>query len=426
MIPAGMNTTAPNTTGMHTGSVAPRRFDLIEGLRAVAAIAIVFHHASVPSAAMTVGHFSHQFTQLDIGVAIFFVISGFVLYRPFVARHLTDTAEPKVSRFLLRRFARIFPAYWFAFTIIIVVGKATHGRVLGLPVYPAHLSGYVPYYLLIHIYRNINEARGGLNQAWTLATEIVFYLCVPLIAALARKLARRHVGLAAKMRVQLAVLGVLAIASIAFRSYCYWGGVDRLRAIGEYWMPSNFAWFAIGMAFAVWSAGAQLGAAIPRALDAVARFPAVLWALAIIIFATSSNLLSSGILVRPTEYRGLFKFGMHGVVSALLFVPAVFGDRNRSLPARLLRSKPIAYCGLVSYGIYLWHQTLIGQASRWNYETLQQAGAFLPPRAVWLQASFPLIVTFGLSVAIVAATVSWWCVEQPVLRLVDRWSGRHA
>jgi len=107
------------------------RFAGFDGLRAIAAFAVVVHHASLPSATMVTGHFNHQFTQLDTGVSIFFLISGFLLYRPFLRRILREDPEPPVGPYLLRRAARIFPAYWLALTVIILIGHFTHGRVLG-------------------------------------------------------------------------------------------------------------------------------------------------------------------------------------------------------------------------------------------------------------------------------------------------------
>ena len=87
---------------------------------------------------MVNGHFNHQFTQLDVGVAIFFLISGYLLYRPFLARSIRDDAEPRVGGYLLRRVARIFPAYWLALTTIILVGHFTHGKVFGFGAFSIH------------------------------------------------------------------------------------------------------------------------------------------------------------------------------------------------------------------------------------------------------------------------------------------------
>src|SRR3954447_9672062 len=108
------------------------RFEGFDGLRAIAAFAVVAHHASLLSAQMVGGDFNHQFTQLDVGVAVFFLISGFLLYRPFVERMLSERPEPPIGGYLLRRGPRIFPAYWLALTTIIVVGHLTNGKLLGL------------------------------------------------------------------------------------------------------------------------------------------------------------------------------------------------------------------------------------------------------------------------------------------------------
>ena len=113
-------------------------FPCFDGLRAVAAISVVLHHVSYPTGKMFKGYFAPFFTHLDIGVAVFFLISGFLLYRPFVAAAFEGRPGPSVRRFFRRRLLRIFPAYWLALIGIIIffgpplagAGRAQLHRVL--------------------------------------------------------------------------------------------------------------------------------------------------------------------------------------------------------------------------------------------------------------------------------------------------------
>ena len=363
---------------------------------------------------MYVGHFPHQFTQLDVGVAIFFVISGFVLYRPFARRILRNEPEPAIIPFLARRAARIFPAYWLALTVMIVVGKLSHGKLLGLLVYPKHRIGYLPYYLLMHIYRNKDEAQGGINQAWTLAAEIAFYLFVPLFAFAARRLTQRA-SVRRRYNAQFVLLGLVFATSIGFRSYCYWGSSARLNAVGEYWLFANLDLFAIGMALAVATVGVTIGIGDGRCVATLRALPELWWALAIGVFWWSSYRLGIGISPRPTKWDGLFKQEMHGLVALLIVVPCVFPGGRRNVVSALLRWKPVVFGGLVSYGVYLWHQAWLVQASRWQYDTIQKATGIRPQP---FTASMPLILIFGLFVATLTAAVSWYGFEQPIMRRV--------
>src|SRR4051812_4045689 len=158
----------------------PRRvyFPGLEGLRAVAACAVVFHHSiahawpeyeAVPLHQVPiVARFGHV---MDGGVAIFFVLSGFLIYRPFVTAHLSGRPQMPVKRFFWRRFLRIVPAYWVALTFFWAIGQYD----LGGP------GTAWRYYAFAQIYDR-NTVLGGIVPAWSLNTEISFYLLIPLYA----------------------------------------------------------------------------------------------------------------------------------------------------------------------------------------------------------------------------------------------------
>src|SRR5439155_8306716 len=59
--------------------------------------------------------------RLEVGVAIFFVISGFLLYRPFAASRAAGQPAPRTGPYAWRRVLRIVPAYWLALTVTVVV-----------------------------------------------------------------------------------------------------------------------------------------------------------------------------------------------------------------------------------------------------------------------------------------------------------------
>jgi peptidoglycan/LPS O-acetylase OafA/YrhL len=90
----------------------PPRFPAFDGLRAIAAITVVVVHVSfvsglTPRNPHAVGMYT---ARLEIGVSVFFLISGFLLYRPFVVAHLARAPRPRTGAFWLRRLLRIVPA----------------------------------------------------------------------------------------------------------------------------------------------------------------------------------------------------------------------------------------------------------------------------------------------------------------------------
>src|SRR5581483_7751680 len=64
-------------------------FPCFDGLRAIAATAVLVHHAGFATGYSVNGRFGALFAHGDAGVSVFFLISGFLLYRPFVASHLS-------------------------------------------------------------------------------------------------------------------------------------------------------------------------------------------------------------------------------------------------------------------------------------------------------------------------------------------------
>jgi peptidoglycan/LPS O-acetylase OafA/YrhL len=385
------------------------RFEGFDGLRAIAAFAVVVHHASLFSAQMVVGHFNHQFTQLDVGVAVFFLISGYLLYRPFLSRMMREQPEPRVGGYLLRRAARIFPAYWLALTTIILVGHFTHGRVLGFTSAPIHggFFTYTRYYLLLHIYNTLREGASALSQAWTLAVEITFYVFLPLFAWGMRRIIRSSRP-EKRVWLHLGVLAGMYVASTLFRVWCFYGS-GRVHALGQYWLPANLDLFALGMAVAVISVAIQEGIWSPRIVRFVEEWPAVFWLSAIALFYVASTRVNVGLYPGPTAGQSLYRHIVQGFVALLFLLPVAFRGSRSTVVARILDWRPLVYCGIVSYGIYLWHQSFIEQATR---------SQFKPE----FHASMQLLLSYAIPMSIVVASISWFVVERPIVR----WAGRRA
>ena len=111
---------------------------------------------------------------MDLGLEIFFVLSGFLIFRPFVLAQLSGKPSVSTRRYLRRRVLRIFPGYWFALVMAFVLfGEPVHG-LDGAVVFLGLLQSFVP---------NPDLIRGGIEQSWTLMTELSFYVMLPVFAA---------------------------------------------------------------------------------------------------------------------------------------------------------------------------------------------------------------------------------------------------
>ena len=97
------------------------RFALFDSLRGIAAVAILLFHVCALTAALDRPVIGDAVAVLGPrSLVLFFVISGFLLYRPFVAARALGRPRPSVLRYGRRRVLRIVPAYWVALTVLAI------------------------------------------------------------------------------------------------------------------------------------------------------------------------------------------------------------------------------------------------------------------------------------------------------------------
>jgi peptidoglycan/LPS O-acetylase OafA/YrhL len=335
------------------------------------------------------------FARLDVGVRIFFLISAFLLYRPFVAARLGGEEPPLVRAYAWRRFLRVAPAYWLALCVI--------GLWVGAP--GVFTVEHAPLYFgFAHIYDTQTLNVRGMPQAWSLCVEVSFYVFLPLYAAILRRIA-------GGLRTELVGAAVLFGLGLAYKLWVFAMGpvtdVSLLR-----WhlaLPEYIDYFAIGMALAALSVSGAGG----RLVDLVARRPWVAWLAAAVLFVVVSKGigLSGGVHDHVTEARYLGRHYLYGAIALGVLLPAIFGDPEEGLIRRVLAWRPLLWIGLVSYGAYLYHFVVIEQLADRGFRPI---AADTSPY-LW----FPVALACSLAIA----AVSWYCIERPLLsfkRLVPR------
>jgi peptidoglycan/LPS O-acetylase OafA/YrhL len=378
----------------------------IDGLRALAAFAVVAHHVGFDTGTTTHSRFGVILEQLDIGVAVFFVLSGFLLGAPFVQRILSDRPIDGIGRFWLRRAARIYPAYWLVLTVMVLF--------LGTSI--DSIYQFVAYFGLLQIY-DADLLFGGMVQAWTLCTELAFYAVLPLIAIAAKFTVTRLKRISADNAL-LAGCVLLYLASTAWRLAIY-GFHPSFGRIALLWLPGQLDLFALGLGLAVVRARTNRDERFNQRVQAFVRIPALWWVAAAAVFAFTCV---AGLL-RPIVPVGTpFSFGdgtefsrqiAFGLFSLLLIAPIALRRSPDRLTSATLGSRPMVFLGVVSYGVYLWHKSLIAKVQEWFGWGFFE-GNFL---VVFLVVSI-------LSTALAWLTHRW--VESPSLRLTDRGETRSA
>jgi peptidoglycan/LPS O-acetylase OafA/YrhL len=289
------------------------------------------------------------------------------------------------------------PGYWVALTLISLW--------IGLSyVFSGH--GLWTYYGLVQIYQP-GWAVGGLPQAWTLCVEVVFYASLPLWGALMRRLPAA--SNAVKIRQEL--LGCLALLLVSFVYKVLITATGAIGGPGGVPLQLNTLTFlddfAIGMALGVLSAWYEGRHDLPRVLRVHDRHPGISWGIGLGVLAVTS--LGVGLFGRVgsnisgPEY--VTRHYLLALIGVSLLLPALFGDPARGLVRRVLANRVLAYLGMISYGIYLWHFAVLIQLQRWGFGKVASDTTQL----IWFPA--------GLAGGTLLATLSWYLLEKPATSL---------
>ncbi len=383
------------------------RFPLLDGYRALAVCLVLTTHVGFFSGIILLPGVGPVVARMDFGVTLFFLLSGFLLYRPWARAAMTGAKAPNIRMYALRRSGRILPAYW-AMALVVLAAMP-----LLLPIARAEWTAWAKYLGLVHIYAP-ELPLAGLGQVWSLATEFAFYVALPLIAWLA---GRRGRGDAHRStRNQCAVLMVCVAVAVVFNVLST-GPFSQSLVFAGTWLPAHLDWFAAGMALAVIHSRLELPTP-PRWMAVLRRMaqdtPTCL-VVALALYALASTPLAGPVAFESshTPQTLITKNALYLVIAVALLLPGFLGGApaRYSMWGRILTTPLIVYLGIVSYGIFLWHMavlTVLAHELQWGANW----GAFI---VLWAGTA---IVALGI------ATLSWYALERPIQNRTHRWRPR--
>ncbi|MCA4727179.1 acyltransferase family protein [Mycolicibacterium fortuitum] len=327
-------------------AVAPgsTRVAALTGIRAVAAILVVLTHAAYTTGKYGQGYLGLVYSRAEIGVPIFFVLSGFLLFRPWVAAAsrasdpaaATEYTDPSVRRYAWHRVRRIMPAY---VVTVLIAYLLYHFRTAGPN--PGHTwMGLFRNLTLSQIYTDnylFSYLHQGLTQMWSLAVEAAFYVVLPLVAYLLLVVLCRR-----RWRPGLLFFGLAALAAVSPLWLWIVHDSTNLPDGARLWLPTYMAWFVAGMALTVL---AQLK---------VRGYAVVCVPLAVVCYFIASTPLAGEPTTSPAKLsEALVKTFFYAAIAALLVAPPALGDRGWY--NRFLASRPMVFLGEISYEIFLIH-----------------------------------------------------------------------
>ena len=340
----------------------------LDGIRAIAVMAVLFYHANFPWA---LGGF--------LGVETFFVLSGFLITSLLLVEW-QSTSQIDLKQFWLRRARRLLPAVWLLLLTLPVLA------VFFAPDALPRLKEDIPAALIystnwVYIVREVPyfEAFGRpplLQQLWSLAVEEQFYLLWPLILLFLLRISKNN-----RYQLLTAILIMIAV-STAWMAALYSPDLDPLRVY--YGTDTRAAGFLVGALLALlwspWQVLREAGSPIPGALGLAGL-------LALVILYNKLNEF------QPFLYRGGIL--LTALASALLIVGA---STRGTFLSKLLEAGPLRWIGSRSYSIYLWH---------WPVFMLTRPGFDLALPAPWIRIG-QVAITFVL------AELSYRWIETPV------------
>jgi peptidoglycan/LPS O-acetylase OafA/YrhL len=381
-----------------TVEVAPQ-FPVLDALRAFGALAVLTTHVTFQAGDYTTHPiWGTVLARLDVGVAVFFVLSGFLLSRPYFARAITGLPAPTTARYLWKRFVRIYPVY--AVTVVLALTLLSDNDT-------ADAREWVRTLLLANTYVSLSFPH-GLTQMWSLAAEVAFYVLLPGIMWLI--LGRRRAPRSGRV---LLVLTALVLVSVAW----HLGLADLVDQVSSgvpaTWVFAHLTWFAVGIGFSWVHVRHQAGdrSAPVRAVATLGSMPGVCWTLAGgALLVSATPLAGPTLLFLPTSGQSLTKHVLYALVGGLVVLSGVFAVRDHRY-ARVLSAPLPRRLGHISYSTFCIHLVVLS--------------------LVWTATGYSLFRGHGLEVwlltllgSLVASEVLFRLVEEPAMRLKNARRGR--
>ncbi|MDQ1182808.1 peptidoglycan/LPS O-acetylase OafA/YrhL [Rhodococcus sp. SORGH_AS 301] len=315
----------------------------LEGMRGLAAVGVLLTHVAFQTGSTGTPLVGPLLGRLDLAVAVFFALSGFLLWRPHAAAARGSRPRPSVRTYLVHRAARILPAYWLVVVVVLALLPGAGG---GVRVWIANLT-------LVQVFVPLTLTQ-GMTQMWSLSVEVAFYLLLPFIGVAMAALR----GPRARLRTPV-LIGVSALSlGWTFLPISTADGVNI-----ENWLPGYLAWFAAGMVVA------EAAADLPAQSRPVSDLPAVplvvriasrrwlLTGIAAAAFAASSTPIAGAQdLTTPAAWQFAVKVALGAVVAFCLIAPLAVGTGVRT---RWLSGPFALMIGRWSYGIFIWHLAVL-------------------------------------------------------------------
>ena len=365
-----------------TGSIAPSGYvPALDGLRGIAILLVLLLHFApyAPGTRSPTSLVDRLYLWASgtgwMGVDLFFVLSGFL-----ITGILYDTKGSKhyFRQFYARRFLRIFPLYYVALALFLIVLPLPHSFDWITRELRGDAVWYWTYLSNMRVAVTGFLPSGALQHFWTLAVEEQFYLVWPIVVLW---LGRKHLIVTCAVAIVAALACRLALSSTGY------------VVLPDVWTPARMDALAVGAFIA-------LMVRVPNGLALMRR-----WARPIMVGAA----LPLTVLLRYQIALSTVAHTLTALLFGAILVLCLTATPNSSLTT-VATSPILRFFGRYSYALYVFHNPLLWFRPVFSLAFVPTVfGSQLPAYLLWLA------ISIGASVAV--ALVSWHLLEKPFLKM---------
>jgi len=378
-----------------------------DGLRAIACLLVVWHHTSQKLDPSGTGPIvtALQFLGMrgEVGVSMFFVLSGCLLSLPFWKAFAAKAQFPSLKHYALRRLARIAPAFWANLTISTLLATLVFGLEFNLPKFFTGL-------FFVNSYNYTTFFPAELNgPLWSIGLEVSCYLLLPFALYAIYKIAKTTRGAIVGLSLQILVLQLInpLLIQVFMTDTHEKGWQFGLDGGAKLWIP----YWNIGTFFSQFLMG-SLAALVIVSLGSKARKQSKLYDAGFVAFSSAATILVVWRLI-PGNPDSLTQQPYVAPYFAALVAGALVCLNSSVVLGRLVDNRPLRWIAKLSFGIYLWHMVVIEVIARQFNADFVYGG--MHNVLVWVLTSAIVLV-----VATALAAISWKWLESPILKLVNQ------
>ncbi|MES2932786.1 MAG: acyltransferase [Pseudomonadota bacterium] len=391
-----------------------------DGMRAIACLLVLVHHLSqrMFPFANSEGWQLAQFIGMsfNVGVSVFFVLSGMLLAKPFWEAHFAGASAPRLGVYAVRRAARIVPGFYLVTVVFFLLQSVILTQPADNPDQWLRLATSLTFTTGLHWSTFFPNMLNG--PLWSISLEVISYILLPfcLLPLFRLRLPR---GAAFASVYCLSIFGLIFAANAAVHYFFHTPDAGKgwefgLQGGAKYWLPNYnpigfFAQFWLGSCTAGIITMIQSAAWRGRARQ-LGLFD---------LFAVLALVSGTGLLIwTMTQRTGEFALGWQQqpyhfpYFAGLTGLALICGAHSRWIGAAL-DNRLFRYIASVSFGVYLWHFGIMEVINKvwipdYRYFGMRDGVLF------WQLTGIVVAVTFAIG------TASFYFLERPMMRWAKR------